>query len=245
MNISDGNGKRITGNGILKEKEWGKMDFNALDARGSIDVYISESSDMPVTVVSGDENLIDYVEIYEKDNVLNVHFKKGYRYFTKKDLKVIIPNNGKINKIHSSGSSNVHIKGCLVSDNLSITSRGSSDIKGNIKADYIELNCSGSSDFKGNVEAIKLTVKCSGSSDCIINGNADVCDLSMNGSSDFKGYDFIVKKCNSSLSGTSDIQITCTEELSVKASGSSNVYYRGNAKVVSKYLSGLSDLHNK
>jgi hypothetical protein len=67
----------------------------------------------------------------------------------------------------------------------------------------------------------------------------------MSGSSDFKGYDFIAKKCKSSASGSSDIRITCTEELSVNASGSSDVYYRGNAKVTSKHLSGSSDLYNK
>lgn len=244
VNINSADGKNLIGNGILKEKERAKMDFTALDARGSIDVYISESSDRPVTV-SGDENLIDSIETYVKEDVLYIHFKKGYNYTSKKGLKVIIPNNGKINRINLSGSSDVFIEGCLVADNMSITAKGSSDIKGNIKAGNIDMNCSGSSDFKGHVEAIKCNVKCTGSSDCIISGSADVCDISMTGSSDFKGYGFTAKKCNCSASGSSDIQITCTDELSVRAGGSSDVYYRGNAKIVHKHLSGSSDLYNK
>lgn len=244
MNFSSSKGKRIIGNGVLKEQLRGQMDFNALDAGGSINVYISESSDMPVTI-SGDENLIDYVETYVKEDVLYVHFKEGYNYSSKKGLKVTIPNNGKIKRIHSSGVSDVHITGCLAADNMSITTSGSSDVKGNVKAGNVEVSCSGNSDFKGKVEAVRLTVRCSGNSDCVISGSAEACDVSMSGSSDFKGYDFITKKCNASASGASDIRITCTEELSVKASGASDVYYRGNAKVVSKEVSGASNLRKK
>ncbi|HCC52475.1 MAG TPA: hypothetical protein DEQ30_10785 [Porphyromonadaceae bacterium] len=245
INVNIGNGgKNLVGNGILKEKERGQMDFNALETRGSIDVYISESSDIPITV-SGDENLIDSIETYVKDDVLHVHFKKGYNYNSRKGLKVTIPNNGKINRINSSGSSDIYIEGCLTADNISITTRGSSDIKGNIKAGNVDMDCSGSSDFKGNVEAVKCTIKCTGSSDCTISGSADECTIAMTGSSDFKGYDFTVKKSDCSASGSSDIRITCTDELSVRASGSSDVYYRGNAKVANKHLSGASDLYNK
>jgi hypothetical protein len=244
VNVHNGNWEKIVGNGILKEQERDKMDFNALNTRGSINVCISESSDMPITV-SGDENLIDYIETYVKDDVLHVHFKSGYGYSSKKNLKVTIPNNGKLKNIHASGSSDVHIKGCLIADDISITIRGSSDIKGDIKADKINIDCSGSSDYKGRIEAVKFVANCSGSSDCTVSGSADVCNLSLTGSSDFKGYDLIVKKCNSSTSGSSDIQITCTEELIVTASGSSDVYYRGDAKVTHARLSGSSNLQRR
>jgi hypothetical protein len=127
VSTSGCNWKKIVGNGIPKEQQRDKMDFNALDTRGSIDVYISESSDIPITV-SGDENLLDYVETYVKDGVLNVHFKNNYGYSSKKSLKVTIPNNGKINKINASGSSDVYIKERLVAGDMSITIRGSSDI---------------------------------------------------------------------------------------------------------------------
>jgi archaellum component FlaF (FlaF/FlaG flagellin family) len=238
------NGKNLKGNGVFKEKERGKMDFNAINTRGSIDVIIADVADAPIKV-SGDENLIDSIETYVKDGVLNVHFKSGYGYSSKSGLKVTVPNNGRINKIMASGSSDVITEGCIVSDNMSISCKGSSDFKGNIKAEKCELNFNGSSDFKGSVEAVTCNVKCSGSSDCIINGKADICDISMAGSSDFKGYDFIVAKLNCNTSGSSDIQVTCNEELSVKASGSSDVHYKGTATVTNKHLSGSSDLVHK
>ncbi|MDR0575655.1 MAG: DUF2807 domain-containing protein [Tannerella sp.] len=242
--INGGIGKSLRGNGVLREKERGNMEFNAIHARGSVDVIIADIAGAPVKV-SGDENLIDSIEIYVKDGVLNTHFKSGYGYSTKLGLKVIIPNNGRINKIMASGSSDVTTEGCVVSDNMSISCKGSSDFKGNIKAEKCELNFSGSSDFKGNIEAATCNIKCSGSSDCIISGKADICDISMSGSSDFKGYDFIVEKLLCNASGSSDIQVTCNEELSVNASGSSDVLYKGSARIISAHLSGASDLKNK
>lgn len=245
VNISNGiAGKNLKGNGIFKEKERGNMEFNAIDTRGSIDVIIADVADAPIKV-SGDENLIDSIETYVKNGVLYVHFKSGFGYSSKAGLKVTVPNNGNIEQIKASGSSDVLIEGCVVADKITLSGSGSSDIKGNIRAESCELNFKGSSDFKGNVEAVRCDVNCSGSSDCIISGKADVCNASMSGSSDFKGFDFVVNNFNCKTSGSSDVQVTCNEKLSVSASGSSDVYYKGNAQVVSKNLSGSSDLHHR
>jgi hypothetical protein len=236
--------KKIAGNGVFEEKERGVMDFDAIDVRGSVDVIISEQKDASVKV-SGDGNLIDFVETYVKSGVLNVHFKDGYEYKSRNRLRVTVPGNGHINSIKTSGASDVIIEGCLTADHISVSGKGSTDVKGNIKAEDCKLSFSGSSDYKGNIEAVSCKINCSGSSDCIISGSADVCDISMSGSSDFKGYDFVVKKFSSSASGSSDVQITCTEELRVKASGSSDVYYKGPARVISVHTSGSSSLHLK
>ena len=247
INVNGNNGlfgKTIKGNGIHKEQERGKMEFNGIDARGSIDVFIADIDDAQIKV-SGDENLIDDIETYVKDGILNIHFKNGLGYTSKKGLKVTVPNNGRINSIRASGSSDVTTEAVIVADNMNISCKGSSDFRGSIKAERCELTFSGSSDFRGSVEASTCIVKCSGSSDCVINGKADICDISASGSSDFKGFDFIVKKLNCNTSGSSDIQITCNEELSVRASGSSDVYYKGTANVVSAHTSGSSDLIKK
>ena len=257
--------KNIKGNGIRKELDRGKMEFTAIETRGSIDVIISKNTDAPIKV-SGDENLLEYVETYVKDGVLNIHFnnKEFNSFSTRIGLKVTVPNNGRINNIKASGSSDVMTEGTVVADNMSITCKGSSDFNGNIKAGKCEINCSGSSDFKGSIVAENCEIDCSGSSDfkgsleaktcilkfrgssdCTISGKADVCEMTLAGSSDFKGYDFVVNKLTCSASGSSDVKVTCNEELNVKASGSSDVYYRGSAKIISKDTSGSSDVINR
>ena len=237
-------GKTIKGNGILKEKERGRMDFHAIDVRGSMDVIIVDNADAPI-IVSGDENLIDSIETIVKDGVLNIKFRSNLVYSSKNGLKVKVPANGKINNIKASGSSDVTVEGTVIADNLTVSCSGSSDFKGNIKASTCKINMSGSSDFRGKIEAKESSFDCKGSSDCIISGSSDICNISMSGSSDFKGYDFVVNKLICKAEGSSDIQITCNEEISVNASGSSDVYYRGSAKVIEKKLSGSSDLRNR
>ena len=244
VNASNGFlGKNIRGNGIRKEQDRGKMDFNAINTRGSIDVIISDITDAPVKV-SGDENLIEYIETNVTNGVLNIQFKDNEyaSYSSRIGLKVTVPNNGLINSIHASGSSDVKTEGVVTAENISIVCKGSSDFNGKIKAVKCEIDCSGSSDFKGSIETTTGIFKFSGSSDCIINGYADVCDITTSGSSDFKGYDFIVNKLNCNTSGSSDVQITCNEEISVRATGSSDFYYKGSAIILSQHTSGSSDI---
>jgi hypothetical protein len=244
INIGNGFSRLLAGNGVMTEKIRGVTDFDAIDVRGSIDVIISDRNDASITV-SGDENLIDSIKTQVDKGTLNIYFKNGIGYTSKVGLRVTVPNNGHIKNIKASGSSDVTIEGCIMADDIYVSGKGSSDIKGNIKAGNCELNFSGSSDYKGMIEAANCKITCSGSSDCVISGNADICDISMSGSSDFKGYDFVVKKFTCSAFGSSDVQVTCTEELYAKASGSSDIYYKGSAKVMSVQTSGSSDLHHK
>ena len=245
INSNFGTLKQTIGNGVLKEQDRGEMKFNAISTGGSIDVIIADVENASIKV-SGDENLIDAVEVYVKDGVLNAHLKEDFGgYSSKIGIKVTVPNNGQIREITAAGSSDVYIEGVVVADNMSITCKGSSDFKGSIKAKNCNLNFSGSSDFKGSVEAETIHVRCSGSSDCTIKGKADICNISTSGSSDFKGFDFIVNKLDCNTSGSSDIQITCNEEMKVTAGGSSDVYYKGNARIAESHLSGSSDLINK
>ena len=249
VNVHSSNGisfweSRIKGNGVLTEKERGVMAFNAIQTKGAVDVIIADVTNAPIKV-RGDENLVDLVETYVKDGVLYVQFKENQNYTSKLGLKVTVPNNGLINKITASGASDVIANGCIISDNMYISCTGSSDFIGNVKAKICEFKFSGSSDFKGNVEAEKCTVSCTGSSDCVISGKANECIMSMSGSSDFKGYGFVVNKLNCNASGSSDVQITCNEELSVTARGSCDVYYKGAAKVILKDISGSSSLKNR
>jgi hypothetical protein len=234
----------LRGNGVFAEKERSVMEFNAVDTRGSIDVIVSDEENAPV-IVSGDSNLIDDIETTVINGVLTIQFKHKAGYSTRLGLKVTVPNTGRINRISASGASNVTAQGSLYTDNMTISCSGSSDFKGSIHATTCEFNFKGSSNFKGSIEAESCKINCSGSSDCHINGKSNSCNIILSGSSNLKGYDFVVNKLDCNASGSSDIQITCNEELSVRASGSSHVYYRGNAQVISKHLSGSSSLEHR
>jgi len=234
----------IKGNGIYKEQDYGKMDFNAINVKGSFEVIIADVQDAPVKI-SGDENLIDSLQVYLENGVLNVHFKKNTNYSSKIGLKVTIPNNGLLKEIKTSGSSDIIAESTIVADNLSIIGKGSSTFRGSIKADKCTFDYSGSTNFNGSVEAEIIEIDCSGSAEFNISGKADVCKISTAGSSTFKGYDLIVNKVNCNTAGSSEVQITCNEEIRVRTAGSSNISYKGDAKIVEKHTAGSSNINKR
>ncbi|MBS1934638.1 MAG: DUF2807 domain-containing protein, partial [Bacteroidetes bacterium] len=128
-----------------------------------------------------------------------------------------------LDALSASGSSDVYIDGSIIGKNLSI-------------------NLSGSSDFKGNVKVSGLTIDQSGSSDATIGGNASNINVNVSGASNLKAYSLSTDYCDVHASGSSTIQITVNKELSVDASGSSDVYYKGNAIIKGQHLSGSSSI---
>ncbi len=254
------NRKKLVGNGVITEQVREKMDFNAIRVGSAIKVFISDVTDIPVKV-SGDENLLDYVEITVINGVLNIWFDKKFRYTSRKGIRVTLPNNGRIKKISASGASDVKVESILFGEHIDIENSGSSDFEGDIKAKTCKINSSGSSDveadikaemckismsgssdFEGNIEAGNCNISCSGSADCELGGSADVCTISVSGSSDFEGYAFLVNKLKVDASGASSVEIYCREAIEVKASGASDVYYKGSARLIKKHLSGASTL---
>ena len=104
---------------------------------------------------------------------------------------------------------------------------------------------SGSSDFKGMLHLETLRVDATGSSDIYLQGHAAAARIRLSGSSDVKSFDFDADVVDIDASGSSDVNITANKELRVKASGSSDVIYKGNALVTRVNTSGSSELSKK
>jgi hypothetical protein len=127
-----------------------------------------------------------------------------------------------LDKLTVSGSCDVFIKGTLKSDELLISQSGASDLKGS------------------SFDVQRLTISLSGASDMTIGGKAARLKVEASGASDFKGYDLTAEFCDADASGASDIHITVNKELNVKASGASDVKYKGDALIRDMKTSGAS-----
>ena len=115
-------------------------------------------------------------------------------------------------------------------------------VDGSITGNNLNINLSGSSDFKGNVKVSGLTIDQSGSSDATIGGNTQNMNVNLSGASNIKAYDLSTDYCDVRASGSSRIRITINKELSVDASGSSDIYYKGSAVIKGQHLSGASSI---
>ena len=223
---------RIQGNGQTVERQRSVGTYKALSVRNGLDVEISGDLTEGIIVVA-DENLQEYVETKVEDGTLKITMKHGYGYrFNGKSPKVIVPNMGQLTAISVSGGSDVYTKNTtLQGDVLSIACSGGSDFKGEINVKTLDVACSGGSDFNASVEAEQCDLAISGGSDGDLSGYANVCSVSVSGGSDFKAHRFVTKDCDLSVSGGSDVDVHCTERLSAKVGGGSDVIYTGDCTV--------------
>ena len=86
--------------------------------------------------------------------------------------------------------------------------------------------------FNASVEIERCDLAISGGSDGDLSGHANVCSVSISGGSDFNAHRFVIKDCDLFVSGGSDADIHCTERLSAKVGGGSDVMYTGDCTVI-------------
>ncbi len=78
-----------------------------------------------------------------------------------------------------------------------------------------------------------------------LTGTAEKLSIEANGASSFKGFDFAANYCDAHASGASDITITVNKELSARATGASDVHYKGNGVIRDIKTSGASSVSKR
>jgi hypothetical protein len=106
---------------------------------------------------------------------------------------------------------------------------GSSDVfvNGIIRADRLDIGISGASDFKGAVMVKELVLSQSGASDAEISGEAVKFRADISGACNLKAYGLTAETAEISASGASNARVNVTRQLDAKASGASDLYYKG------------------
>ncbi|MNY29344.1 hypothetical protein D3C86_1633800 [compost metagenome] len=97
-------------------------------------------------------------------------------------------------------------------------------------------------DVTMDINAGKLTTKVDGVGKLTLTGQAGVHDLKIKGTAKVDAFDFIVGIYNIDTDGTGKANINVLNELKVKTSGSSEIYYKGNPKKVDEKKSGATKL---
>lgn len=198
-------------------------DFHAIRVGSAFDVFLSQGADEAVAVSSSDPKVLEQIIVEVNNGVLHIGFAKGFRLnLGNKKLKAYISFK-KINELNISGSCDV-------------------TIEGSIKTSDLKLGLSGASDLKGKLEVSKLTVDLSGASDLRVNGTATSLNVEASGASKFKGFELATDYCAASASGASDIKITVNKELTVRASGASDIDYKGAGVIKDLRTSGASSV---
>ncbi len=199
----------IEGNGILASESRQISDFNRVKSMGSFDVYISKGIDFDV-VVSGDENIIGYVETYVTGGMLHIDIDRLSSVRSVNPIEIFI--------------TTPYLEGLIESGSGSIRSDYFS-------ADHFDLVLSGSGRIEAAFDADEADVLLSGSGRIGLSGIATSVAMTVSGSGRIIATDLQTKNCNTLTSGSGDMWISVSDFLDSRISGSGNVHYYGTPHV--------------
>jgi hypothetical protein len=200
--------------------------FHGISIGHAFDVYLVQGNEEAVAVSASDDRYMDKIIVDVRNGILYIEIEKNGKFnWSNKKFKAYISFK-KIDKLDISGACDVLVEG-------------------SIKADNLKIRLSGASDLKAKLEVGKLEVNLSGASDMNVTGVVTELDIEASGASKFKGFDLATDYCSANASGASDIKITVNKELSVHASGASDIDYKGAGVIRDLKTSGASSVSRK
>jgi cytoskeletal protein CcmA (bactofilin family) len=196
--------------------------YHGVSVSGSVELFLTQGNEESVVISADDTNIRDKV-ITEVDNgILRIYLER------KNKIQIDWPNKNKIRAY-------VSVKEI---DYLSSSGSGKLHIEGNIKADKLKVDISGSGNVEGAVTTKEFSLGISGSADADLSGTAEKSEFHISGSGNIKSYDFSTQYCNASISGSGNVKVTVTKELSAHISGSGNVFIKGDCLIRDYSASG-------
>lgn len=200
--------------------------FTGISVSGGIDVIISYGNEA-VAVSAARPEYRERIKTEVENGILKIWYdnKRGISINGGKNLKAYVSYKT-LKSLEASGGSDLTAESAIASTEL-------------------VLRVSGGSDFRGAVNTSKLTVNQSGGSDVRISGKANTLNVDASGGSDFKGYDLVADVCDLEASGASDIEITANKEITARASGASDIHYKGSPSVKEAKASGASSVRSR
>jgi Putative auto-transporter adhesin, head GIN domain len=215
-------GKRVKGNGNISTSERNVSDFDQVEVHGAIDVYVSQGALRPVRI-EGDENLLSYIEVEQRNNKIVVSTKKGYNLRPSRKMKIYLssPN---YNKLEVSGACNINTENKLTLSNP------------------LNLEVSGAGDINADVNAPRIEAQVSGSGNVNMKGETKNFELRISGAGDAKCYELLTETTKVNISGAGSAQVFASVELDAHVSGAGSIKYKGNAPKVNQQVSGAGSV---
>jgi hypothetical protein len=200
--------------------------FTAIDVSDGVDIYVS-NGDEGVAVSASEIKYRDKIKVVVDKGVLKISSDESNKFSVngKRNLRAYISYKN-LNALSASGGSDVIMEG-------------------SVKGKEFFINISGGSDFKGKVDVTELRINQSGGSDVSISGSAKTVSINTSGGSDFNGYGLNADVCDVEASGGSDVEITVNKEISARASGASDVSFKGTAAIKQSKSSGASSVSKR
>jgi hypothetical protein len=215
-------GKRVRGNGTIRTEQRPVQNFKQVEVGGAAKVMVSQG-DQPSVKIEADDNLLQYIEVFQEGDKIHVRNKKGYNLQPTDDIKVYVTS-ATYSRISASGACDI-----LGQNKIS-------------NSEDLHLEVSGAGDIKMEVDAPKLSAEVSGSGSVRLKGQTKEVELDLTGAAHAYCYDLLAENTTVEISGAGSAEVYASVKLDATVSGAGNVSYKGNAADVNQHVSGAGNV---
>jgi hypothetical protein len=196
--------------------------FNKLNVSDMFKVYVNFSETEESVQVEANDNVHQLININQQGDHLNIALYENTEISGTPVLNVYIKT-ASLERIQAMGASNIEFQNLLITN-------------------VLEIDLEGACVFKGQLEVDELLANLLGASEMDISGNTKLLDIGAEGASILTGFNFVTNNLEANLNGASNISLTVNQKLDVRASGASNVYYKGSGAIENQNLSDTSKI---
>jgi Putative auto-transporter adhesin, head GIN domain len=253
--------ERIKGNRNVTPRETKVNSFNKIIVGENFKVDIIEGNEASV-FIEADDNLHDIISFNVVDSILKFQTLKKITSSKKINIKVIYTktlkhietlDNGEISSLTSvnldelilknSGTSRAYLN--IKTKNIKVINGDRARVKLNLTTNLATLELSENSKLDAIMNADSLQIDMYQSADAKIEGTLSTLSLRTDNTSKFIGKDLATNNCDLLSEGSSNVSVQIIENLSIQASGSSEVSIYNNPKIVINKFVDMAKLYKK
>ncbi len=205
----------IKGDGNVVTQERVVPPFRGIIATGSFELFLTQGEEQKI-VIEADQNLHNLLISNVRNEMLNVQIIGEVR--KAKSLKVFITLVN-IEHLIAIGAVDIRTDTTIITERLAVFISGISSIKLNISAKELEFEITDGaySYLQGEVENF---------------------DIRVTDEAEINAFNLIAKNCDAKVSGYSDAKLNVLDEMKLRVTGASNLYYKGNPNITDRIFSG-------
>jgi hypothetical protein len=202
--------------------------FDAIEVSGAVELVLRLGSELRVEVSSDGADLANLVTEVVR-GTLRIRQEPRER------------------RVFGFGGSDDYVVDVTLPELRALDASGGTDVRvdGAISGERLAVDASGAADVTLTVDVTDLEVNISGGSDLTLTGYANRLEVHSSGGSDLAAGRLAAASANVRSSGGSDVMLQVTERLVARASGGSDVVYRGDPPQVDVHESGGADIKRR
>ncbi len=228
----DNDWERVRGSGDKAEETRVIEDVEAVEF-GTVGVLYIAMGDKEELIISGDDNLLEYIETDVAGNTLIIESKRGFSLKTRQPLRYYLTVKSLRGiEIHSSGD--VEVEDDIGAERFRIKSSSSGDLRiPMLICDEVDIELGSSGDVE--IEELmgdRLEAEIGSSGDLTIRGGTVTeQDVYIHSSGDYKARDLTSETAYVRTSSSGDAFVRATEFLDAETSSSGDINYYGNPRL--------------